>query len=734
MKRLVVRIAALGTVVVLGLIAIAQAQRGAKDSPSADDSPACSPNSAAEQPAAPNLVPADQAGNPLRGTGGPSDAGSSVPPADVLPDDQRPGLMSAASASGGPPSGVAATDPFNHRTGPALSAAGAPAARALGGNTAADPPATSLPPEQLASAPTSYPDLRDPSLSPPSHTGVSVGAGTPGGSTVGGPSAGTPPASSESYPQLRAPASNGGEPAPFRIDPQATPTSISPAGADSASDSFPRRAAIGQGYLDPPTAGDTAAAVAPGAYGQGTGRPGAKSLEGPQSPQLTVEKFAPEQIQVGKPAKFRVVVRNTGKVAASGVEVRDEVPKGTRLIATTPRASRGARGELVWTLGTIKPGEESSVEVQLMPTAEGEIGSVATVRFNADASARSVCTKPELMIATSGPKQVLIGEELTLSIEVSNPGSGIATGVVLEEHVPSGLQHPAGGHLEYEVGDLPPGESRKLELTLTASRPGPVTNLLTARGEASLKTEDRLELVVVAPQLDIAMNGPARRYLEREATYQLSISNPGTAPAEQVELVAYLPSGLKFISANNAGHYDEADRAVHWRLEELPSSETGTVELVTMPVEAGQQKLRFRGTAKKGLAVEKEKPVVVEGIAAIMFQAVDVTDPIEVGGETTYEIRVVNQGTKASTNVRLAVQLPPQMQAVAAEGPTRYAADAGRVLFDGLARLAPKADTTFRVRAQALRPGDLRTRIQLLTDEMQTPVTKEESTRVYSDQ
>ena len=57
-----------------------------------------------------------------------------------------------------------------------------------------------------------------------------------------------------------------------------------------------------------------------------------------------------------------------------------------------------------------------------------------------------------------------------------------------------------------------------------------------------------------------------------------------------------------------------------------------------------------------------------------------------------------------------------------------------RVVFDGLAQLAPKADTTYRLRVKALKAGDLRTRIQLLTDDMQTPVTKEESTRVYADE
>jgi len=110
---------------------------------------------------------------------------------------------------------------------------------------------------------------------------------------------------------------------------------------------------------------------------------------------------------------------------------------------------------------------------------------------------------------------------------------------------------------------------------------------------------------VIAPQLDVVVEGPKRRYLERQATYLVSLTNPGTAPAKQVELQASLPVGLKFISANNAGYFEEATRTVRWRLEELPANETGTVELVAMPVEPGQQALRLRGTAQKGLTVEK---------------------------------------------------------------------------------------------------------------------------------
>jgi hypothetical protein len=48
--------------------------------------------------------------------------------------------------------------------------------------------------------------------------------------------------------------------------------------------------------------------------------------------------------------------------------------------------------------------------------------------------------------------------------------------------------------------------------------------------------------------------------------------------------------------------------------------------------------------------------------------------------------------------------------------------------------LPPKAEASYRVRVKAVKAGDLRARFQLSSDDMQKPVTKEESTRVYGDE
>ena len=280
------------------------------------------------------------------------------------------------------------------------------------------------------------------------------------------------------------------------------------------------------------------------------------------------------------------------------------------------------------------------------------MGSVASLSYRTEASARTMATKPVLQLEMTAPRSVLIGEDVALNIRVTNTGSGPAKDVLLFEALPPQLKHVSGSELEYDIGTLPPGDSRNIELVLQAAAPGHVNNVLVARAEGNVAVESSTQLEVVAPALQVSLDGPRRRYLERQATYTLSVNNPGTAPAKDIELVSHLPQGMKFVSANNQGEYDNKTHSVYWSLAELSHGDSGSVQLVTVPTEEGQLRLAVEGSADLNLSDSTEEVITVEGLAAILFEVVDVADPIEVGGETTYEIRVVNQGTKtASTSV-----------------------------------------------------------------------------------
>lgn len=477
----------------------------------------------------------------------------------------------------------------------------------------------------------------------------------------------------------------------------------------------------------------TPAPLTPGHGAETAATPGDRRLEGPQVPAVVIEKSAPPEIQINKPAAFKTHVRNAGQSPASRVIVTDQVPRGTQLVETKPQAQVSSDGLVTWDLGRMEPGADALLEMTLMPDTEGQIGSVAQVTCLAAATARTICTRPQLVIDHVGPQQVLMGETVSMSVTVSNPGTGPATGVVVEEDVPAGLSHPAGKQLELELGTLKPGESRKMELTLTATQAGQIENIIRVRGEGKLRAEHRVGFEVVAPQLQVDVAGPKRRYLERQATYQLTLGNPGTASARDVDLVAYLPKGMKFVNADSEGRYDATRHAVLWSLEELPARKSGTVKVTTLPLETGDHVLRTETRAARGLTAQAEQAVLVEAAAELLFSVVDMSDPIEIGAETSYEIRVVNNGTRAASNVRLAVGMPPELRALGGDGPAKAAGDETRVIFEPLVRLQPREEAVFKVTAQATRAGDARIKVQLSSDEEPTPVTKEESTRVYQD-
>jgi uncharacterized repeat protein (TIGR01451 family) len=460
---------------------------------------------------------------------------------------------------------------------------------------------------------------------------------------------------------------------------------------------------------------------------------GARQLDGTQAPAIALQKNAPVEIQVGIPAEFETVVQNTGKVAARGVIVVDQVPHGTRLIDATPPANAGPDGSLTWRLGSLDPGETKRITMQLMPETEGEIGSVAQVALLAQAGVRTICTRPMLSVKHSGPQKVLIGEKVTFTIAVSNPGSGAATGIVLEENVPAGLSHAAGNELEYEIGTLRPQETKKLELTLNAEQAGVLENVLLVRGEGNLVAEHRATVEVIAPKLQLNVVGPTKRYLERQAKYSVSIANPGTAPANNVELIAYLPKGMKYVANDKQGQYDPQTHAVYWSVEELPPQENGVVQLTILPIETGAQQIRVEGKADLQLSESIETRVDVDGVAELLFTVADASDPIEIASDTTYVIRLSNNGTKPDTNVRVVVQMPPGMQPLAGDGPTAAAIQGHSVVFEPLARLAPKSETVFKVTAKGLADGLQLIKVQVASDELEKPVAKEEGTRVYSD-
>ena len=132
---------------------------------------------------------------------------------------------------------------------------------------------------------------------------------------------------------------------------------------------------------------------------------------------------------------------------------------------------------------------------------------------------------------------MLGGESIKIMIEVANQGTGTARNVRLEEDVPQNMRHASGAHvLGLPVGDLAPGESQKYSIDLTAVSAGKVSNLLRAIADNATSNESAAAVEVVSPKLQIALDGPKLRYLERQATYTASITNSRYSHCNQCRL------------------------------------------------------------------------------------------------------------------------------------------------------------------------------------------------------
>jgi len=461
--------------------------------------------------------------------------------------------------------------------------------------------------------------------------------------------------------------------------------------------------------------------------------PGVRQLDGSQNPSLQIHKRAPEEVQVGHPATFTILVRNVGTAIAYDVIVTDSIPRGTSLSKTNPPAQSRPDGALIWTIGEMAAGSEQVLSVELVPETEGEIGSVASVTFAAQASVRTVSTQPKLTVHQSASGKVLLGQPIKIQISISNEGTGVARGVSLEEDVPPGLRHPLGSTLGVPLGDLVPGQSRTTQLELIGTEPGVIQNLLRAVSSNAATAESIVPIEIVAPQLKITAGGPKLRYLERQATYQISITNTGTAMAHNVEFSAYLPRGMQFNSAINDGEYIADQHAVTWGLEELAVGATATTEMNLLPVEEGDYVIRLQGRGDGVKSEPFEKPLRIEGQSELAFAIEDDNDPIETDEETTYTVKLTNNGTRIDQDVSLMIDLPPGAKVLQVNAPVAYSVTREGMLFEPIPQVKAKDQQTFRFSVQLTQEGTQVIRAHVKSKLRPLAVIKEESTQVYRD-
>lgn len=438
------------------------------------------------------------------------------------------------------------------------------------------------------------------------------------------------------------------------------------------------------------------------------------------------------ELLVGQEGTCELRVKNSGQGTAADVVVEAWFPSTVRLVSASPHPDDSAT-HLVWRLESLAAGAEQAIEIKLIPSRSGAIEPKALARFTQSAATRFSIDEPRLEVSLRGPNEVTLGDPASQIVLVSNAGTGVARNVTVLAHIPAGLEHASGNELALDIGTLGPGETRRVRLGLAAAKGGRHTIEVEAAGDSGLRHATSSEVIVISPSLKLDLAGPGLRYKGRNATYEITVTNDGTAPSNNVRITHRIPEGFQFVKAGESASFDAAKHTVDWFLDRIEpgKSETLTVELTA--IRLGEFVHEVVATSEQGVRAEQQLAATVDGTASLVLEIIDLDDPVEVGVETAYEIRVRNEGSKPAANVGLSCELPQGVELVDAQGPIDHLAQDATIAFGRLPTLEDGKTAIYRIKVRGMVRGHHRFRALLSSDSITRPQTVEELTQFYDE-
>jgi uncharacterized repeat protein (TIGR01451 family) len=273
-----------------------------------------------------------------------------------------------------------------------------------------------------------------------------------------------------------------------------------------------------------------------------------------QEPKLALSVSGPKEMQFGETAVYTITLSNPGTGDAENVAVSLLPAPGSVRTKETNR------------IGTIAAGEQKQIEIELTAREAGamevRVGAEADSGLHQEAVANVLVRRANLELAIEGPQLKYAGSPGVYQARVANTGNAAAEQVVAAVTLPPGTKYlggaeggkPAGGVVTWNLGKLPPGAERVLDLKCELTAAGENRFEIKATGGGDLAASAAcatqvealadLKLTVVEPK------GP--RPVGEEATYEVHIANRGTKAARAVNVVAQFSEGIEPTAAEGA--------------------------------------------------------------------------------------------------------------------------------------------------------------------------------------
>lgn len=460
--------------------------------------------------------------------------------------------------------------------------------------------------------------------------------------------------------------------------------------------------------------------------------------------QLTLDVKAPKTTAVGREATVPIVLANAGKADSQPATVRAVLPDGAEFVRADPPPTVEQGRNLSWSLGPVPAGGSHVVDVVLRPTQKGRLGLVATAEtadgMRAEQRADVTADTAGLKAAVEVPPTVAAGDAVTVKVAVRNPGAVAVDGVTAWVSFDDGLTTGSGKNpAEVAVGSVPPGETKRVDLVLTAAKPGrfAVRANVTADGGLSDRAEATLDARRAA--LAVTVTGPEKLAVGAEGVWEVRVSNTGDVAVPRVGVRATLPRSLTARGGSDGGRAALAD-VVEWDLGTVAAGEKRTVKL-----SASADRIADRGVVTAsavgesstgpGLRAAAETPVSVVGQPAVSLEVSDPPGVVTVGRRVQMRVTVRNAGTGPAKNVEVSAGASAEYAVRGGSGPggDHGRIDADRVVFPAIPELPAGATVVFTADLEAAKPGAARFHADVRADHLTQPLRDEQAGRVAAD-
>lgn len=453
----------------------------------------------------------------------------------------------------------------------------------------------------------------------------------------------------------------------------------------------------------PPEPSRSASPPLPGALEPGLESQGTYNPQDPPAPVVTVRVRVPAAVSPGGEAIYKIHVDNVSSAMAHRVRVRNAIPAHAKFISADPKPEMEGQ-ELVWLFGSLKPGEQRVITMVLQADGMGDLESTARVGFEHGQTTRTRVASA-MRITKKAPERALVFDSWTYTIDVSNTGASAIADVVVVDTVPDGLEFLTSkpstkgeNPLTWSIGRMEAGQTRRIEYQVAARKAGEYETPVKLTAAGGISRDAVCRTVVGESKLRMYKSGPDRRAVGRPATYHITLENDGATQVRNVRVSSKIDATFVVLAASGGGRV--AGGEVVWDIPLLDPNQRKTLQLVVRATKAGELISRAECIAERiGTGIQGEKNTVFEQKKDLVIEIDKTVDPVEVGENATYTVKVVNLGSApvaaAST---LQVTLPQEWKNISGRGSAGPATVVGSTLtFAAIPALDPGREFQFQV-------------------------------------